>query len=566
MGIFCALFFTQYTQAASLYVSPSAGTYTDSKTFSVNVLVESADQAMNAVSGNISYPSNILQVRSLSVANSIIKLWVKEPSYANSTGRINFEGLVLNPGYTGNAGNIVTIEFQVIGEGSAPVQFISGSILANDGEGTDILTSFKNGLYQISKAAAPQEVTPPVQTRPTTPPPKPVTTQPSTYIPPAPVINSKTHPEESIWYRDTNPVFSWDVPAGVTAVSAIVDQNPTTIPPTDTKTVISEKKFTEVADGVWYVHVQYRGNGGWGPATHRKFQVDTVSPENLNLIEIQEDDLAIRTAFEITAQDVGSGIDHFDVQINDDALFSVSATNGVGTFVTDILMPGSHSVVVRAVDVAGNYTETQKNFIVSNYDAPIIIGFDESVDAGMNARIDVQSYRNIPLKLTVQNLYGVVTHVEGVADEKGMFQFKTASNLEPGTYIAWVSLDLPIAFEMDSNKITFDIIALSTSWSLSRNMSFILLVSGIGILILFWIWAIWWLIHRRTQSENSTEDEIDTIFVSMEKDIRQDISDQKFSKTQKDFKRREKLLKNKVSQDIAKGNRSVKKTIKGKKK
>lgn len=61
-------------QAAGLYFSPAAGSYKAQSTFAVDVYVSSADQAMNAASGTISFPQDKLEVVSLSKEGSIFTL------------------------------------------------------------------------------------------------------------------------------------------------------------------------------------------------------------------------------------------------------------------------------------------------------------------------------------------------------------------------------------------------------------------------------------------------------------------------------------------------------------
>jgi len=105
-------------QAASLYFSPSSGTHAVGTSFTVSVYVSSADQAMNAASGVISFPSDKLSVESLSKSGSVFSLWVQEPSFSNSAGTINFEGIVLNPGFTGASGKAINITFKTKAAGS----------------------------------------------------------------------------------------------------------------------------------------------------------------------------------------------------------------------------------------------------------------------------------------------------------------------------------------------------------------------------------------------------------------------------------------------------------------
>ena len=141
--------------AASLYFSPDAETVVVGQAFTVAVDVSSADQAMNAASGNISFPADKLQVLSISKSNSIINLRIRDPSFSNSIagGNIHFEGITLNPGYTGSGGTVISVTFQAISAGSASLSFSDGGVLANDGNGTNILGSLGTASYSILPAS-----------------------------------------------------------------------------------------------------------------------------------------------------------------------------------------------------------------------------------------------------------------------------------------------------------------------------------------------------------------------------------------------------------------------------
>ena len=63
--VFAAVIFAALpavASAATLYFSPSSGSHAVGTTFPVNIYVSSADQAMNAASGVISFPSDKLEV------------------------------------------------------------------------------------------------------------------------------------------------------------------------------------------------------------------------------------------------------------------------------------------------------------------------------------------------------------------------------------------------------------------------------------------------------------------------------------------------------------------------
>src|ERR1035437_8001397 len=75
--------------ASTLSLSPASGTYTVGATIPVSVIVSSTDQAINAVSGTLSFPTDAFSVVLLSETGSLINFWATEPSYSNSAGTVH---------------------------------------------------------------------------------------------------------------------------------------------------------------------------------------------------------------------------------------------------------------------------------------------------------------------------------------------------------------------------------------------------------------------------------------------------------------------------------------------
>ena len=143
-----------FSQAASLYFSPSSGSYTTGEQFPVKVLVSSSDVKMNAVGADISFSSKNLELISISETISLINMWGEKPSFSNKTGRISFEGLILD-GYQGLSGEIVTLIFRARSPGKTAVRFSSGSVLAYNGLGTSILSGFQHASFVIKGKPVP---------------------------------------------------------------------------------------------------------------------------------------------------------------------------------------------------------------------------------------------------------------------------------------------------------------------------------------------------------------------------------------------------------------------------
>src|ERR1035437_172682 len=96
--------FPYKTNAATLSVSPASSTVTVNNTFTAKIFVNTQGKYINNVEGIIQFPSDLLEVVSVSKSSSIFSLWVEEPSFSNSTGRITWNGGVISPGFNGENG------------------------------------------------------------------------------------------------------------------------------------------------------------------------------------------------------------------------------------------------------------------------------------------------------------------------------------------------------------------------------------------------------------------------------------------------------------------------------
>ncbi len=139
--------------AATLSINPASGTYKVGDVFSVNINVSSYTDSMNAVSGTLSYPKNSLSIISVSKNNSILTTWlppgVTGPTYNTSNGTIHFEGVLIG-GYKGGPKTVFTVNFKVKKSGTAKLSFKNGTVLANDGMGTNLTESLTSASYKLA--------------------------------------------------------------------------------------------------------------------------------------------------------------------------------------------------------------------------------------------------------------------------------------------------------------------------------------------------------------------------------------------------------------------------------
>ena len=186
------LFLGKIVNAASLDFSPNSGTYHVGDTLSATIYVSSVDQTMNATEGEVSFPADLLKVSSLSNGSIISISTPGEPSFSNTDGTVNFGGVDTGSGYKGSKGKVITINFKIKAKGVASLSILNGSILANDGNGTEIISSVGNAKFNligalpvVNKITKPVAVPEPEIVEPTIEP----VVEPTPAVPPTPEVN-----------------------------------------------------------------------------------------------------------------------------------------------------------------------------------------------------------------------------------------------------------------------------------------------------------------------------------------------------------------------------------------
>ncbi len=137
--------------AASLLISPSTGNYDVGDTVSVVMLVNTANNAVNAVSGKITFPQDKLEVQSISKKDSVIGLWIEGPTYSNDNGTITLSGITPSTSFNTSAGQIITVVFKITHEGNALLEIKEGLVLAGDGQGTNLLTDTMSSNFNFAQ-------------------------------------------------------------------------------------------------------------------------------------------------------------------------------------------------------------------------------------------------------------------------------------------------------------------------------------------------------------------------------------------------------------------------------
>lgn len=407
--------------AADLYLSPNSGSYDIGKTFSVSIYVSSPDQAMNAASGVINFSTEKLEVLSISKTNSIFSLWAKEPSFSNISGTINFEGIILSPGFTGSSGKILTINFKTKKAGDETISFSSGSILANDGNGTDITSNKRSAQFSIIDSNPSTEEKPISVLR----------------IPSTPSISSSTHENQEKWYNSNTVKLFWDIPSDIDRARNLLNTVPNSTPTVLYDYSIKEKEFNELEDGIWYFHIQFRNEVGWGNVGHFKIQIDTKSPEpfKINIIKGKDGNTS-QPVISFVTTDSLSGIDYYKIRIGENEPFIVSKEDAEkGEYVLPEQTAGNKVLMIQAFDMAGNYSSAAEEITINFLESPTITEYQKELTSEEFLNIKgISKYPNSQINIYFEKDKKIIGIKKIPTDSTGNFNLAYEGNLKKGVY------------------------------------------------------------------------------------------------------------------------------------
>lgn len=553
--VFCFIFSCSSVLAATAYFSPASGSYSVGSILSTSVFISSADQAMNAASGVISFPPDKLEVVSLLKSASIFSLWVQEPSFSNTAGTVNFEGLVSNPGFTGSSGKIMTVNFKVKSPGVADLSFLSGSILANDGQGSDILKSLGTAKFSLDSKGP----TIPESTTPTI----------AYGTPLAPQISSPTHPDPNLWYSKKDAMFKWKTSPGIISTRLSENNFPRSTPTEVSLLAINEKSIGDLSDGIHYFHLQLRNSKGWGEISHFRFQIDTEKPSSFNITEIpRKDATEPKAKFIFDATDRMSGIDYYEVQIDGGDL-SKWYDDGSKTYVTPALADGKHTLIAKVYDKAGNVLVGAAKFSVDSIDPPRITEYPKELQSGEILSVKGLTYPNSQVTIWLQREKDDAKSAVVKSDQAGKFSFVSDERLKDGMYKIWAEVtDSRGAKSAPSEKLSIKVAqsAFIQAGTLLMNVLAMAIPLASMVILLIIILLFGWRkmenMRKRLRKEvGEAEYEFHRSFDWLREDIRKQIKVFEDSHSGKQMTKEEENVLKQLKDDLDKAERSVGKEI-----
>lgn len=480
--VFLILFFvsTNTLFAATLNFSPASGTYNKDVNFSVGIYVASSDQPMNAASATIKFPTDKLQVVSVSKSGTIIDFWAQEPTFSNTNGEIKLEGVVLTPGYQGPAGKILTINFKGKNTGTAGISISTSSVLANDGIGTNILKSVSGASFIIKESEAKEPEV--IKINDLKPIEEGVVTE--EICEPDSIITSATHPGV-VWRRENTAAFSWDIDKDTLASKIAFDRNPDTEPTTINSPAIVEKRYENVEDGIWYFHLSLQNNSGWQKTEHFKIKIDHTPP-TIEATEIARVDLTDpKPIINLKVNDKISCVKNFEFSINGEVFDYEKLPNG--DLRLETIEPGNHELVITAYDRAGNKNEAFLSIVIKALEVPEVTDYPAEINVGEKLVIKGETIPNGNVEAKITSKKNNFLIREEFQSASGKFTFEE-DGLKKGTiFVSFRVTDIRGAKSDWSKPIEIKVVSDSFISSLNMDNSPILILVGlllVGILII----------------------------------------------------------------------------------
>lgn len=437
-------FFNRVVEAApaNLLLSPSSGEYVQGASISTRVMVNSGGApGINAAEGIIKFDPEFLSVSSISKASSVFTLWVTEPTHSNTAGTIKFGGGL--PGaYTGNSGLIMTINFSIKKAGNTSLSFTSGIVLAYGPTGDEVTGNLGTASYTITEPKEPE----PKPEKPTPVRPEPTPTQPVRGIlPPRPEIDSSTHKDENTWYSNSKPEFSWRMLADLTGMSYDISNKAVDDPGNTSDGIVETKRFEDIKDGEWYLHLKYQNNVGWGQVGTKKFLVDTTPPTLRGLkIDNGGDSNNPSPYLVFDASDETSGIDYFELVKGEEVKKIELSMISDGKYKIDKRYPGEHIFDFLVYDKAKNIASSSIKFFIEPLRSPIISDIPKTIKTNQELIIRGKSfYPKADINLSIGTSDKDAKIYVTKTDEEGNWAYFHKDQLQKGNYevSAWISDD-----------------------------------------------------------------------------------------------------------------------------
>lgn len=427
-----ALFFANTAQAATLFFTPGTGEFGLNKEIVVDLKIDSVGVGVNAGQATIRFPKDILEVKSVDKADSAFNFWLEEPSFSNTDGAITFVGGTPY-GISGASIKVLHITFLTKSAGIAKLTFADSAITASDGIGTNVLSKSNEAAFTITGETVPPVITPPTQIKREPVAPSGLPVKPSLTVP--------LYSDTALWYNHSNTfVASWTLPLDISGVATTINKQPI-YSPSESEGLFDNKMFSALSDGIWYLHVRFKNDIGWGPTTHHRIAVDTKAPLPFEVTSNEgevTDDPNLTLYFK--ASDALSGIREYRVRVDNGNWAVIPSKVFKGSYKSPIQNPGNHHTTIQAMDNAGNSIETGIDHEVLPLASPTFTFATDKIYSNTSAGLSFNgtALPSTEILFLLKKGGAVITSNTIPVDASGNWAFAYGEALRNGRYVATI--------------------------------------------------------------------------------------------------------------------------------
>lgn len=420
----------------SMYLLPRSASFGIGQEFTVDIKIQTGEASINAAQAIIQVPGNMLKFVSIDKTNSAFEFWIQEPKISDQGDQLTFIGGTAK-GVSGESLQILKIKLRAVGAGVAELSVLDAVVTASDGKGSNVLSAAEGASIAVGPGIVPALPNTALLTPvPTNEQPQEVVRVPiaAKDLPEEPKPRIPLYPDSAAWYNKLGEIIMfWDLPDDITNVATAFDQNSKGDPKTTEDGLFTGKNFGVLQkEGIWYAHVQFKNNVGWGPIAHYRIAVDTTPPLAFEIaMESQVSDNPA-PAIQYETQDSLSGISH--------ALVALDGKESLRITESQIQLspqaPGEHTVRVRVFDFAGNSVQDDSTFEVLALPTPALTFITKEVSQNERPFVSGTAIPNEFVDIRVMSKSGQeLFRGSAQTDSAGKWEIVIGESFPTGTYL-----------------------------------------------------------------------------------------------------------------------------------
>ncbi|MDO8604003.1 MAG: four helix bundle protein [bacterium] len=122
--------------SAGIFFETDKPSFLQGDEFLVNIYLDTTNESVNAIEGEIIFPVNLLEMKNTNDGNTSVSFWIEKP-HVTSPGAVAFSGIIPG-GLTSAKSPLFSMVFRAKNEGVVDIKTENIHFLKNDGTGTEV--------------------------------------------------------------------------------------------------------------------------------------------------------------------------------------------------------------------------------------------------------------------------------------------------------------------------------------------------------------------------------------------------------------------------------------------